>query len=408
MGTSATVNRGLKMIAEGFLDEMSVEKLAAKLGMGSRHLRRLFIEHLGASPIAIATTRRVHFAKLLIENTNLTMTKIAYGAGFSSIRRFNSAMKKSFDRSPSDIRQKKRCQSPVRNGAISLRLPFRSPYDWSSLSLFLKDRATPGVEVVTANSYRRTIERHGVTGTIELQPVLNKNELFLNVDFPDSKEILHIVERVRNLFDLSADPVQIAECLNDDRKFRPRLQRFPGLRVPGAWDGFELSVRAILGQQVSVKGATTLAGRLAKTFGRPITIHGDEELTRIFPSPEAIVEADIKSIGLPQKRAHAIRELAKKVAAGDLCYEYVTNIEEFREKLLALPGIGPWTANYIAMRAIRDPDAFPAEDLVLRKTLSRNGNPLTAKQVFHYSKRWQPWRAYAAMYLWRTSGDMNS
>jgi len=406
MGTSGTVSRGLKLIGEGFLDELTVDDLAVKLGMGSRHLRRLFTEHLGASPKAVATTRRAHFAKQLIESTNLSMTNIAYSSGFSSVRRFNAAIKKSFDRIPSEIRKHNASRtSRLATAAIELRLPFRSPFDWTSLLGFLKDRATPRVEFITDNRYHRTIEINGRTGTISVERCAETNKLLLKVDYPDPRELLGIVERVRKLFDLAADPDQIEDAIRNDPFMVPRVKRFPGLRVPGAWDGFELSVRAILGQQVSVKGATTLAGRLAETFGRVIEHSDTEQLSRVFPAPDKIAEADIASIGLPKQRADAIRALARNVADGDICFEYVSDTLEFHNSLTAVPGIGAWTANYIAMRTICDPDAFPADDLVLRKVLSRNGKPLTTKQISKQSKRWQPWRAYAAMYLWRTSGD---
>jgi AraC family transcriptional regulator of adaptative response / DNA-3-methyladenine glycosylase II len=407
MGTSVTVSCGLKLIGEGFLDDMTVDDLAVKLGMGARHLRRLFMEHLGASPKTVATTRRAHFAKQLIESTELSMTKIAYSAGFSSVRRFNAAVKKSFDRIPSEIRRNHaRRASHLATSAIELRLPFRSPFDWTSLLVFLRDRATPSVEAIVGNTYHRTIELNGNTGTITVELCSEKKQLLLKVAYPNPRELLGIVERVRRLFDLAADPDQIENALSSDPAMSRRVKRFPGLRVPGAWDGFELSVRAILGQQVSVKGATTLAGRIADRFGKKTNDAAHEEkLSRIFPSAEKLAEADIASIGLPKTRAEAIRTLARKVADGDICFEYVSNTLDFKNSLTAVAGIGAWTANYIAMRAIRDPDAFPADDLVLRKVLSNSGQPLTTKQILDQPKQWQPWRTYAAMYLWRTSGD---
>jgi AraC family transcriptional regulator of adaptative response / DNA-3-methyladenine glycosylase II len=402
LGSSAIVSRALRLIAEGGLDEAPVDAFAARLGVGDRQLRRLFARHLGASPAEIARARRVHFARRLIDETALPMTEVAFSAGFSSIRDFNFAVRATFGRSPRELRRGRAPRSAARAadaGDLVVRLPYRPPLDLAGLLGFLRLRAIPGVEWVGDGCYRRSLVQDGAAGAIELRAVPDEDQLEMRVRLPAYGGLIGIVERARRIFDLGADPLQITGALRRDPLLAPRLRRTPGLRVPGAWDGFELAVRAVLGQQVSVKGATTLAGRLVQRFGRPSTGLG-EGLTHVFPPPEALAEADLARIGLPAARAETLRALARAVATGSLRLDAAQGLDEAVARLVAIPGIGAWTAHYVAMRALGEPDAFPASDLGLRRALARGGSPLPARELERVAEAWRPWRAYAAVALW--------
>jgi len=414
LGTSATVSRALRLIAEGALDGESVERLAERLGVGPRHLRRLFALHLGTSPAAIAATRRTHFARKLIDETRLPMTAIALDAGFSSVRRFNASIRQTFGRSPTELRRKVRSligtsQSRSSTGSVSgelaLRLPFRPPLDWPALTRFLALRATPGVEAVDEQSYRRTIRIGDAAGVIEVQPVAGRCWLRLSVWMSGSTGLLHVVERVRRMFDLNSDPLAIDRRLSEDPRLAPLVAAQPGLRVPGAWDPFELAVRAILGQQVSVKGATTMAGRLAARFGTSLTHPMHSDVTRVFPKPEALADADLTTIGLTTARSAAIRGLARAVCEGRLKLDAAWGADRVETELTRLPGIGPWTAQYVAMRGLQEPDAFLPGDLGLRRAVSVNGKLPTQTALLEMAEPWRPWRAYAAMHLWMTGNE---
>jgi AraC family transcriptional regulator of adaptative response / DNA-3-methyladenine glycosylase II len=397
-GTSATVARALRLVSEGALDGGSVERLAVSLGIGPRHLRRLFLRHLGASPLSLAQTRRLHFAKKLIDETAFPMSQVALSAGFGSVRRFNAVIRKVYGRTPGELRR--RAGRRAENGeACSLRLGFRPPFDWEALIDFLAPRATPGVEEVTAGRYRRTIQLAGRTGTIDVCPVRDERALRLDICFPDPAGLLPIVERARRMFDLHADPLAIVDQLRGDKLLAPLVEARPGVRVPGCWDGFELAVRAILGQQVTVKGATTLAGRVATAFGMPLGAV-DGGLTVVFPTAERLATADLSNVGLPAARAHAIRELARAVLGGDVIFDGSLDPTTLARRLTAVPGVGDWTAQYVVMRALGDPDAFPATDLGLLQAFA-GGTRGSARELRVQAERWRPWRAYAAMHLWR-------
>ena len=381
LGASASVSRALKLIGESALDEEGVEELAERLGIGSRHLRRLFLRYLGATPVAVAQTRRVHFAKKLIDETSLPLTQVAMAAGFGSIRRFNATFHELYGRTPRELR-KSNTQSPHEPGVYTFRLGFRPPYDWGSLAAFLAARAIPGVETVDEEEYRRTIFADGKPGAIAVRRA-EKNNLELRIHYPDPAPLFRIVERVRKIFDLGADPQEVASHLKRDARLKPIVRAFPGLRVPGCWDGFEMAVRAILGQQVSVKGASTLAGRVAAAFGVPF------DGGFLFPTADVLAEADLAPVGLTRQRAQSIRGLAAAVALGNVPFDGSLEPDEFERTITQISGIGPWTAQYIAMR-LGEPDAFPGGDLYLRP-------------VAHEAESWRPWRAYAAMYFWRNS-----
>ena len=394
-GTSATVSRALKRIFDGDGHE-SVETLAARLGLGSRQLRRLFAEHVGASPASLQRTHRVHFARRLLDETSLPAADVAFASGFESVRRFNAAIRATFHRTPTELRGR----NGIEARSIRLRLPFRPPFDATSLFSFLEERALPGVEAVRGHAYSRTIESRGAPGVLTLSKNVNENFLVLSLNLPPGSDLLDIVRRAGRLFDVDADPLAIAEVLGRDALLAPLVAARPGLRVPGAWDPFELSVRAILGQQVSVRGARTLAGRLVAAFGRPLPGGGADGLTHLFPAAAALAAADLSGIGIPAARAATIRTLAAAVNTGRLELTAARGLEDFETRLRALPGIGPWTAQYVALRAFGEPDAFPAGDLGLRRALEAARVPAGAAALRQRALSWSPFRAYAALHLW--------
>lgn len=404
LGSSALVARALRLISEGALDDSSLEQFAGKLGIGTRHLRRLFAQHLGVSPVALACARRVHFAVRLIEETALPITAIAFAAGFHSIRRFNGAVRSAFGQSPTEIRNRpglktvlKRQQQSAQ-GALLLRLPYRPPLDWPALSGFLAGRAIAGVEQVEGNFYRRTISLNGAAGALEIERVPAEAHLLLRVWLPSYAGIMQVAERARRIFDLSADPLQINGQLQRDPLLAEAIDRAAGLRVPGAWDGFELAVRAVLGQQISVRAARTLASRLAAAFGIPIELPF-AALTTVFPAPEQIAARNLKDLaqlGILPKRAQTVLALATALASGTITLSPGVDVPATLEKLKSIAGIGEWTAQYIAMRALSWPDAFPHTDLGVQKALGEKN----AKRILTIAEAWRPWRAYAVMQLW--------
>lgn len=402
-GSCATVERALRLIGAGALDRDDVDALAARLGVGSRHLRRLFAAHVGASPLSVARTRRVHFARQLIDGSDLPMSQVAHAAGFRSVRQFNDGIRTSFGKPPRDLRRAAR-RGVTPNGVIHLALAYRPPLDWNGLLSFLALRAIPGVEDVSEGVYRRTVVLGGKAAQIAARHDPDRARVLVEVEAAGPEQLLAVVDRARAIFDLDAAPRQIAEALSADPVVGPHLGERPGLRVPGCWDPFELAVRAVLGQQVSVRGASTLAGRLVGRFGKPLAC-ARGPLTHLFPEPVVLAGADIASIGMPRARGDAIATLARAVAEGRLRFDATHGGDgPALEALRELPGIGDWTAQYVAMRALRDPDAFPAGDLVLRRALADDGDrPPSSAQVRHRAQAWRPWRSYAALALWPAS-----
>jgi AraC family transcriptional regulator of adaptative response / DNA-3-methyladenine glycosylase II len=400
LGTPNTVSRALRLIDEGGLDDSGVEALSSRLGVGSRHLRRLFLRHLGATPIAVAQTRRLHFAKKLIDETRLPMCQLALASGFGCVRRFNAAIRRVYHRTPSEIRRLARQKTSQPDDQYVFRLRFRPPYDWNGMLAFLAPRATPGVEAVEGATYLRSISLKGSRrqeqGYFKVSLDERSESLIAQVQFGDPRALFFIVERIRAMFDLNADWARIVASLKGDAALGRRMAKHPGLRVPGCWNGFELAVRAILGQQISVKAATTLAGRLAQAFGTPFA--GAPSLSRVFPAPEALADAPLARIGLTGARCETVRALARAVSEGRLHFDGILDSEVFLNQLHEIPGIGKWTAQYVAMRALREPDAFPTGDIGLLHALDLH----SARDLDRRSEAWRPWRAYAAMYLWTT------
>jgi AraC family transcriptional regulator of adaptative response / DNA-3-methyladenine glycosylase II len=403
----------LALIAEGQLDgdEASVDELAERLGISGRQLRRSFRRHLGASPTSVAQTRRVLFAKQLIHETHLPMAEIAAAAGFGSVRRFNETFRQLFGRPPTALRAgaaAARVESAAATG-VTVRLPYRSPYDWLAILAHLRARAIDGVELVDGDSYTRTVLLEGRTGTVQVIHRPEIRSLVATIFFPRVDALSVIVARLRGLFDLGADIGAIGAHLSRDTLLSPLIAEHPGLRTPGAWDGFELAVRAVLGQQISVEGARQLAAKLCRLHGTRVRVeHGGEPAMRVaFPSAAQLVRADLATIGMPRARQRTIAALAHAASSDPLLFRPLASLEQTVAKLRAIDGIGEWTAQYIALRAAREPDAFPAADVgLLRSAASLLGATLSARELSARAERWRPWRAYAAQHLW-TAGNVS-
>ncbi len=401
-GTSNTVSRALGLIELGALDDGNVETLAGRLGVGERQLRRLFHRHIGASPVGVAQTRRVLLAKQLIHETDLSLAEIAFSAGFGSIRRFNETFLNLFGKPPRALRQRSVESPKGRCGdRISLRLAYQPPYDWQSIEEFFRRRAIAGVEVVEPGHYRRAIQVDGVHGILSVRPSAG-NALDVTVRIARLSALPAIIARVRRMFDLTADPTVINAHLSEDPVLAPLVQARPGLRVPGAWDGFEAAIRAVLGQQISVPAAVRLAGRLAATHG-DVLAKSEDGLTHVFPSPEVLAVADMSVLGMPGRRKQTLAAVARAVLADRHMFETGGELDDAVRRLREIPGIGEWTAHYIALRQLHEPDAFPAADIgLIRAMEALEGRPYSPAALLDRSKSWRPWRAYAAQHLWAT------
>ena len=402
----AAVARALTLIDEGLLAGQPLSALAERVNLGERQLRRLFVERIGASPIGVHGTRRLLFAKQLLTETALPITEVALAAGFGSLRRFNSVFLEAYRMAPRALRKRPLLQA---GGTLTLRLGYRPPYDFASMLAFLRGRALPGVEVVDETSYARAIGLAGA-GPIDAPGWLRvtawpdgEHALKLELHGAAPARLIGIVNRLRRMFDLDADPQAIAAALSQSPRLRPLLRRNPGLRVPSGWDGFEIAVRAVIGQQVSVAAARTVAARLAQRFGQALPPAFAPGLEHLFPTPEVLADADLATIGLTRARAETIRTVARALLDGRVDFRPERTLDEFTSRWVALPGIGPWTAHYIALRAMGHPDAFPAEDLVLQRAVPNDGTRLGAKALTAQAEAWRPWRAYAVIHLWRDS-----
>ena len=404
-GTSNTVSRALALISDGALDGAgtSVETLADRLGVGERQLRRLFLQHLGASPVAVAQTRRVLFAKQLIHETRMPMTEVAHASGFGSVRRFNEIFRELFGRPPRALRRKASAAAPAPSAGVTLRLRYRPPYDWESILAHLRARTIPGVEVVDGDMYLRTVEIDGAAGSVHITHEPARQSLRVTIHFPFVRAFPAIVARVRRLFDLGADIETIDAHLSRDPLLAPLVAQRPGLRAPGGWDGFELAVRAILGQQISVTAARKLAGQLVAQYGLRVSsdhVH-HPGLTHVFPSAKRLVSAPTIALPMPASRQSSLKALAEAAAADPNLFRPFGTIEEAIARLRSIRGVGEWTAQYIALRALREPDAFPASDIgLLRGAAAIDGVRPSPTSLLHRAESWRPWRAYAAQHLW--------
>ncbi|MCT9928769.1 helix-turn-helix domain-containing protein [Planotetraspora sp. A-T 1434] len=424
------IGRGLRLIDDGVADDHGVAGLAQRLHVTERHLHRLFIAELGTGPLAVARTRRLLLAKQLLTETSLPITDVAFAAGFGSVRQFNAAMKESYGFAPGELRK---TVGPLTSGTgqttgsttgsatgLTLRLSYRRPYDAQTILRFLAARAIPAVEAITWSSQpdpeanrTREPEITGYTravpgGSVMLVPA--DGHIRLTVRTEDMRQLARIVSRCRRLMDLDADPEAVASILGST-DLAPLVKERPGLRVPGAFDGFELAVRAVVGQQISVAGARTILGRIAARAGIPATAETmagasdtaiSQESRLLFPTAERLAEADLSGLGLTNRRISTLKALAEAVAAGEIDLDGAEDPAETTAKLLEMPGIGPWTTSYIALRSLRDPDAWPEGDLVLRRTMAKLGIPAGQAEL------WRPWRAYAALHLWNASAPVTT
>ncbi|QAU23287.1 DNA-3-methyladenine glycosylase 2 family protein [Dyella sp. M7H15-1] len=397
------VTRALKLIESGLLQDHPVDVLAQRVGVGARHLRRLFVERLGAPPMDVHTTRRLLFAKQLLTETRMSVTDVALASGFGSLRRFNAAFAQANHIAPRDLR---RHPPAVNDDSLSLRLSYRPPYDFASLLAFLRGRALPGIERVDDDSYCRVFGPAETPGWLRLSAWSDDEyALRLQLHCPQPTQMLTVVTRIRRMFDLDADPQAIGAALQTTPHVKPLFRKRPGLRLPGSWDGFEVAVRAILGQQVSVAAARTLASRIVQRYGKALPVPVGSGLERLFPAPEVLVDADLRSLGITTARAQTIRGVARAVLDGCVDFRVEQSLDEFVLRWVALPGIGEWTAHYMAMRALSHPDAFPAADLILRRAASGDENMLSTRALTTLAEAWRPWRAYAVMHLWRSMSE---
>jgi AraC family transcriptional regulator of adaptative response / DNA-3-methyladenine glycosylase II len=394
-GGPELVCRAIGLILDGALDTGTEVELGPRLGVSARHLRRLFVQHLGVTPDGLARSARTHFARRLLDDTDLSVVEIAYAAGFGSVRQLNRACREVFRKSPRELRARRRVADRlVADGGLLLRLPFTGRLDWRTMLDYFAARAIPGVEHISGDVYRRTVVIDGDVGALELFPG-GDDHLVLRAHLPHWRELIHIVERARRIASLDVDPAESASVLGGDRIIAPLLRARPGIRVPGTWDPFETGVRAIIGQQVSIAAANTLTGRVVERYGRPVAGLLQLGLTHTFPQPEALAVADLRGLGMTGARTRAIRSFAGSVAAGEILLDRSVSLDRFVAAVTAIDGLGPWTAQYLALR-LGERDACPISDLGLRRVLARHGDgPVAA-----VAERWRPWRALATTHLW--------
>lgn len=396
------VARALRLISEGVVDEEGVDGLASRLAVSARHLHRELVAEVGVGTLALARTRRAQTARLLLDQTPLSISEIAFASGFASIRQFNESMQAAFGCSPSALRR----EPPMgaEGGMLVLRLAARHPFAADDLLRYFAWHAIPGVEEVTDGVYRRTVTLQRSQGIIELEPAADRRALILRARIEDMRDLSLLAARCRQLFDLDADPAAIAATLGSDALLAPLIAARPGLRVAATFDGFEMAVRAIVGQQISVAGACTVLGRLAMRLGQPLA-EPRGSLRFLFPTAEAVAEGDLAGLGLTTARADCLRALARVVRSGEVVLDRGADRLQTTGRLLSIRGIGPWTAAYLAMRALGDPDAWPAADLALCRAARQRGFDGGAAALQRRAESWRPWRSYAAQHLWAALAD---
>ena len=394
------VARAMRLIADGVIDREGVPGLAARLGYSTRQIERQLNAELGAGPLALARAQRAQTARLLIETSTLPMSDVAFAAGFASIRTFNDTVKEVFALSPSDLRQRVGRGRPAgTSGTLALRLPYRVPLCPDNLFGHLVATGVPGVEEWRDGAYRRTLRLPHGHGIVSLRPA--PGHIACRLALTDLRDLSIAISRCRRLLDLDADPVAVDELLRQDPALAPYVDKHPGRRVPRAVDGAEFAVRAVLGQQVSTAAARTHAGRLVTALGEPVT-DAEGGLTHLFPAAPALAGMDPESLAFPRARRTTLTTLAGALASGEIDLGPGGDWTRARRRLAELPGIGPWTVETIAMRALGDPDAFTATDLGVRMAARQLGLPATPAALTRHSAAWRPWRAYAVQYLWAT------
>ena len=405
-GTSAVVQRALRLIQDGALDQTTLGKLASRLGIGVRHLSRLFAQHVGASPATVAQTRRLHFAKRLLDDTRLSITDIAHASGFRSIRRFNDAFLTTYRKSPRELRKGKRFDANESQGAeITLRLAYRPPYNWDHMLSVLAMGAIEGVEAVTVGGYARAVPTPSGHAVLHIRPVAHTHALEVRIRGAMPAELPPLLASVRRMFDLTADPARIAAALQCDPLLLLLIGRRPGLRIPGVWDPFECSVRAIVGQHGGVRGQLGVLKRLVERFGQPIeSVVADSRY--LFPTPAVLADANLDELDLSRTHREALRRLARGVC--DKVIRFDAPSEEINRLLCELPGVGRWTAGYVELRGLGEPDAFPFGDLLLRRLASNGEKALTPMALEERAEGWRPFRGYAVFHLWASEQPRGS
>jgi len=400
---ATAAGRAMRLIADGVVDREGVDGLARRVGYTSRHLARILTAELGAGPLALARAKRAQTARVLIETTELSYADVAFASGFSSVRQFNDTMREVYDASPTELRGRRGGRATT--GVVTMRLAVRTPYHGSALLAFLATRAVPGVETAGEAWYARTLALPHGGGTVRLE-VPDAGEpgqtAFATATFAldDLRDTAAATERVRRMLDADCDPLAVADAFAGDAIVGPLVRAWPGLRVPGHVDGHEIAVRAVLGQQVSVAGARTVAARLVAEHGRPLA-HPVEGLTHLFPDAATIAALAPEDVPMPRARGRALIALCEALASGALALDRGPDRDDVRRRLLAIPGIGPWTADYIALRALGHPDVFLPTDIGIRDALTGLGqDPAAAADL---AERWSPWRSYAQLYLWQTN-----
>ncbi len=394
------VCRAVQLILDGALDGGTEHELAARLFISSRHLRRLFDEHLGVTPDQLARSRRARFARRLLDDTDLTVADIAFASGFGSVRQLNRTCLEVFRAGPIELRARRRVGDLlVADGGLALRLPFTPPLDWDSMLGYFEARAIAGVESVSGGTYRRTVVIDGDPGVIELS-LGGEDHLVLRAHLPHWEGLIHLVQSARRIFNLDADVESATRGLGHDPIVGPLVRARPGIRAPGAWDPFEVGVRAIVGQQVSVRGAGTITTRIVERHGAPVPGLRGLDLTHVFPSPSALANADLGGLGLTTARIGAITAFARAVAGQEVVLDRSAKLDRLVDSVTAIPGLGPWTAQYLSLR-LGEADAFPAGDLGIRRALSNGARqPIPPRKAGRLAERWRPWRALAATHLW--------
>jgi AraC family transcriptional regulator of adaptative response / DNA-3-methyladenine glycosylase II len=399
-GTAAVVSHAVKLISEGALNDGNVEQLSERLGIGSRHLRRLFKQHLGASPLKIARSQRVQLAGNLIAHSAMPIGEIAACVGFASTRHFNHSIKAAFGDSPRVIRRLRTSALSAEGGdAVIVYLPYRRPFDWAGLIRFLGERATPGVERVENGSYSRTIEVGGLVGTIQVRDQPDRGRLAMRVRLPKYDGLMQIVQRATRLFDLETDTLQIVRHLSRFPSLTEIVLAQPGLRVPGAWDGFEIAVRAVLGQRLTVVDSPALVERIVGNYGRAVELPLTG-LSHTFPSPAILAAADLKALGVADRASDMIGDLSRANLAHKIQFDGDCRPERSLAMLRSLPGIAEAAVSYVAMRSLGDPNAVPHGDLGIRRAVQSRGKAVSSQRLLSWFRDFQPWRAYAAIHLW--------
>ncbi len=376
----------------------SLQDLSVQFNLSSRQIRRLFVKHYGIPPVKYLHHQKLLIARKLLRTTPLSITEIAFSAGFTSVRRFNEAIKNAYNCTPSDLRKNK---TLINGSIINILLPYKPPFDWLLMIRFFKNRLLKSTEYIDDNTYSRTINFNGIKGWISISHIPEQSALKLTVQLSNYKNLNLVIKQVRQIFDLDVDIKFVHQQLKKHTILAKVISQVPGLRLPGCWDIFEFSVRAILGQQVSVKAATTLANRISIKYGQ-VADKNPYGLTHYFPTPEDLLYADYNGIGLTKSRVSTLQNWLHFYQTNKQILTNYTSLEELENTLIKIKGIGPWTVNYLAMRGLSEPDAFPSADLGIIKALTVQDKKPTNKEILALSESWRPWRAYAAIYLWHS------